>query len=238
MKDAVVPDPQQQERTGSGRLPKLICCRVMIDELLPFLPEGTATEVLEISLHVHPDQLSEHLQRAIDAADGIYDPIYLGYGLCSKAVVGLVARNSRLVIPKTDDCIELFLGSRKARLDQLAGEPGTFFLTQGYIGDGASMIFSEHERAVARYGKERAERLIQSMMSHYKRLVYIRTAHATSLESDREYARAMAARFLLNYEELDGTSEWLGQLIAGKWDDRFVVVGPGEKIELRHFTEL
>jgi len=209
----------------------------MIDELMPFLPEGTATEVVEISLHIHPDQLREHLQRAIDASDGIYDPIFLGYGLCSKAVVGLVARNSRLVIPKTDDCIELFLGSRQARIDQLASEPGTFFLTQGYIGDGASMVFSEHERAVARYGEERAERLIQTMMSHYKRLVYIRTAHATSLESDREYAHAMAARFRLRYEEMDGTSEWLGQLIAGNWDDRFVLVGPGERLELRHFTD-
>ena len=231
-------DTRSSDQIPSGRRPKLICCRVMIDELLPFLPEGTATEVLEISLHVHPDQLREHLQRAIDAADGIYDPIFLGYGLCSKAVVGLVASSSRLVIPKTDDCIELFLGSRKARLDQLASEPGTFFLTQGYIGDGASMVFAEYERAVARYGKERAERLLQSMMSHYKRLVYIRTDHAKSLESDREYAHAMADRFRLRYEELEGTPEWLCGLIATAWDDRFVVVQPGEPLELSHFTNL
>ena len=210
----------------------------MIDELLPFLPEGTATEVLDISLHIHPEKLRDRLQQAIDASGEVYDPIFLGYGLCSKAVVGLVARSSRLVVPKTDDCIELFLGSRRARLDQLAREPGTFFLTQGYIGDGASMVFSEYERSVVRYGKERAERLLQSMMSHYKRLVYIKTAHAASLESDRAYAHTMADRFRLTYEELEGTSDWLGQMITGPWDDRFVVVQPGEALELRHFTDL
>jgi hypothetical protein len=218
--------------------PKLIACKVMIEELLPLLPESMETEALDISLHIHPEKLRERLQQAIDSADGRFDPIFLGYGLCSKAVVGLVARKSRLVIPKTDDCIELFLGSRKARLALLAREPGTYFLTRGYIGDGASMITEEYERSVARYGKERAERLLDSMMSHYTRLVYIRTAQAASPESDREYAQAMAARFRLRYEEMAGTTEWLSRMMAGKWDEGFVVAQPGEVIELRHFMDL
>ena len=97
--------------------PKLISCQVMIDELRPFLPEHTAIEVLDISLHVYPEQLQKRLQQAIDASDGQYDPIYLGYGQCSKAVIGLVAKESRLIVPRSDDCIEIFLGSRKARLE-------------------------------------------------------------------------------------------------------------------------
>ena len=218
--------------------PKLIACKVMIEEILSLLPEPMETEALEISLHVHPENLRERLQQAIDAADGRFDPIFLGYGLCSRAVVGLAAQRSRLVIPKTDDCIELFLGSRKARLDLLAEEPGTYFLTRGYIGDGASMLTEEYERAVARYGKERAERLLDAMMKHYTRLVSIRTAHAAQPDSDREYAQAMAARFRLRYEEMDGTTEWLGRMMAGKWSEGFVVTQPGESIELRHFTDL
>ncbi len=55
--------------------PKLISCRVMVDELRPFLPEQIAVEILEISLHTSPDQLQQRLQQAIDAADGLYDPI-------------------------------------------------------------------------------------------------------------------------------------------------------------------
>ena len=45
--------------------PKLISCRVMVDELRPFLPEQIAVEDLEISLHVSP----EKLQTAITAGD-------------------------------------------------------------------------------------------------------------------------------------------------------------------------
>ncbi|MGP8252531.1 MAG: DUF1638 domain-containing protein [Terracidiphilus sp.] len=207
----------------------------MVDELRPFLPEQIAIEDLEISLHVSPEKLQQRLQQAIDASDGLYDPIYLGYGMCSKAVLGLVARKSRLIVPRSDDCIEIFLGSRKARLDEVANEPGTYFPTSGYIGDGNSMVNSEYERAVARYGKDRAERLVRTMMSHYKRLVYIRMPNQKSLEPDREYAQAMAARFGLRYEEVDGTPEWLRRMMAQQWAEDFVVVQPGERIELKHF---
>ena len=100
--------------------PKLISCQVMIDEMRPFLPEHMAIEVLDISLHVHPEQLQKRLQQAIDASDGLYDPICLGYGQCSKAVIGLVAEKSRLIVPRSDDCIEIFPNSRKMRLDEAA----------------------------------------------------------------------------------------------------------------------
>ena len=97
------------------------------------------------------------------------------------------------------------------------------------------MVFADYERSVAKYGKERAEKLLQTMMGHYKRLVYIRMPHAETLEADRRYAQDMAARFSLRYEEIDGTPEWLRRMIAQEWDERFVVVQPGERIELKHF---
>ena len=72
----------------------------------------------------------------------------------------------------------------------------------------------------------------------YTRLVYIRTAHGAAPASDREHAQAMADRFGLRYEEMDGTTEWLARMMAGKWEDGFVVAQPGETLELRHFTDL
>jgi len=207
----------------------------MIEELRPFLPAGIATEVFEISLHTHPQKLRERLQQAIDASDGLYDPIYLGYGMCAKAVVGLVARKSRLAIPKADDCIELFLGSRKARAEELAREPGTYFLTQGYIGDGASTLLPNYQQSVARYGKARTEKLLDSMMQHYKRLVYIRMPQVSALETDRDYARKMAERFGMNYVEINGTVDWLARLAGETWGEDFVVVEPGQPIETWHF---
>ncbi len=214
---------------------KLISCRVMIDEIKLFLPEGVATEVFEISLHNRPEVLRTKLQEAIDTSDGIYDPIYLGYGLCGRAVVGLMAKKSRLVMPKNDDCIAIFLGSRQERLNQLASAPGTYFLTQGYIGDKGGSVFSDYDRVVKKYGREKAEKLMAKMLVNYNRLAYIRLPNVSTLEADREYSRAMAARFNMKYEEIAGTTSLLKRMFEGDWGDDFVVVEPGQPIETKHF---
>ena len=217
---------------------KLISCKVMADELRRYLPADVEIAAIDISLHIQPDRLRERIQCEIDLCNGRFDPILLGYGLCSKAVVGLRSVTSRLVVPKSDDCIEIFLGSRAARLNELSREPGTFFLTAGYIGDGASMIFEEYNRAAARYGQQRAEKLMSSMMKHYTRVTYIRMANTNSLESDRSYAQDLADRLHLRYEEMDGTPAWLKAMTEGKLGKDFVVVQPGETIELKHFYEV
>jgi len=207
----------------------------MIDEIKPFLPEGIATEQFEISLHNRPEDLRSKLQEAINASDGSYDPIYLGYALCGKAVVGLVAQKSRLVVPKNDDCIAIFLGSREERLRQLASAPGTYYLTQGYIGDGAGSVFADFERVVQKYGREKAEKFRAKMLGNYHRLAYIRMPNVSTLEADREYARAMAAQFNLEYAEIEGTTDLLKRMFKGDWGDEFVVAEPGQPIQLAQF---
>ncbi len=214
---------------------KLISCRVMIDEIKPFLPDDVATEVLEISLHNTPEVLRAKLQEAIDASDGVYDPIYLGYGLCGKAVVGLLARKSRLMVPKRDDCISIFLGSQQERLNQLVSAPGTYYLTQGYIGDGAGSFFSDYDRIVQKYGLERAEKIRTKMFSHYHRLTYIRLPNVSTLEADREYSRKMAARFNMEYNEIEGTTSLLRHLFEGDWEHEFIIAEPGHAITMEQF---
>lgn len=215
--------------------PKIIACRVVLDEMRPFLPEGIATEVFEISLHTRPKFLRETLQDAVSAADGKYDPILLAYGMCSRAVVGLVAQHSHLVVPRGDDCIGLFLGSQRARHEHALEEPGTYFLTGGWIGDGSGSPFTDYDRMVARYGAERAEALMGKMMRHYDHLTYIRMPNRAEVESDRAYARGVATRFGLEYVEIEGTARWLERLVAGDWRSDFVVTAPGEPISLEHF---
>lgn len=215
--------------------PKLIACRVLIEEMRPFLPETMATEILEISLHTRPEKLRAALQQAIAASDGLWDPIYLGYGLCGKAVVGLTANQSRLVFPKSDDCIAIFLGSRQERRRQLAAAPGTYFLTQGWIGDCAGSLFSDYDRMVEKYGRDKAEELVGRMLRGYTRLAYIRLPNAVSLEADRQYARAMASKFHLEYAEINGTPALLKRMIAQDWDDDMIVCQPGQPITIEQF---
>jgi hypothetical protein len=210
----------------------------MIDEIRPYLPEGFATEVFDISLHTRPELLRQELQKAINESDGKYDPIYLGYGLCGLATAGLVAQHSRLVLPRADDCIAMFLGSQAERRRELEVEPGTFFLTAGYIGDDVGSPWSDYERMAQRYGPEKAEKLLKRMVAHYKRMVYIRMPNAANLEADREYTQKTAARLDLRYEEIEGTPHMLKRMIEQDWGDDFVVVEPGQPITTAHFLSI
>jgi len=210
----------------------------MIDEMRSFLPEEVETLVFDVSQHVRPKQLKIELQAAIDGLDGTCEVILMGYGLCSNAVLGLSSKSSRLVMPRMHDCIGVFLGSQQEYMSEMTREPA-FFLTQGYIrgyqSDGSGPL-TDFDRIAVRYGEERANRLIGRMMSAYKRLVYIKTAQADDVESDRAYAHTMAERFHMRYEERSGTLELLRRMIAGDWnEDDFVVVQPGQEVRLEQF---
>jgi len=211
----------------------VMACATVIEEMLPHLPAGMQHQVFEFGLHVNPDKLRSTLQEAIDAVSGEYETIILGYGLCSQAMIGLRANGCTLVVPRVDDCIAIFLGSRSAYLNQAQQEPGTYYLTKGWIEVGDTP-FSEYDRIEQRFGKVRAERVYHLMLANYKRLALINTGQY-ELERYRDYAQKMAERFNLRYEELPGSDSLVQQMIFGPWDEAFVVVPPGEEIRYEQY---
>ena len=211
---------------------KAIACRVMEAELRALAPADTEFEIFEISEHVRPDQLANRLQEAVNRADGRYDPIYLGYGLCSKAVAGLTAHRSRLIVFRADDCIAIFLGSQQARVKLAQERPGSYFLSRGWIDAGAGSIFDEYARMEKRWGAERAGKLFRKMLEHYTQLTHIALPGAPSLEADRSYAREKAAQFKLEYVEIAGTLSMMERLFAGQECAEIAVFAPGEPITL------
>jgi len=170
---------------------KIIACEVVIDAMQAFLSDDVQTETLPMSLHLNPKELRRTLQQRIDELDGEYDPIVLGFGLCSQATVGLRATRSRLVIARTHDCIGIFLGSHDDYRQQMTRQPGTYFLTCGWAGARCGTPFNEYERAVERWGPARAKRLLHTMLRHYRRLVYINTAGKEAHLEAHDYARGV-----------------------------------------------
>jgi hypothetical protein len=213
----------------------IIACATVIEEILPFLPEDVSSEVLDFGLHLRPPQLRKFLQEKIDQASQRADVLLLGYGLCSMAVVGLRATTAHLVIPRVDDCIAIFLGSCKAYQEQARKEPGTYYLTKGWIEVGDNP-FSEYQRLVQKYGEAKAERMIQLMLKNYTRLGFINTGQY-EIERYREYARKTAEQFNLRFEEIDGSPALVEKLVYGPWDDEFLVVAPGETIHYTDFVD-
>lgn len=211
----------------------VMACATVIEEMLPLLPPGMQHQILDFGLHIQPDKLRESLQAGIDAVSPEIETILLGYGLCSQAVIGIAARQFRLVVPRVDDCIAIFLGARTAYTEQCRTEPGTYYLTKGWIEVG-STPFSEYDEMVKRLGEAKAARVYSIMLKHYKRLALINTGQY-EMERYREYTRQTAERFGLRYEEIEGSNAMVKKMIEGDWDDEFVVVAPGGTITYQHF---
>ncbi|MBN2500858.1 MAG: DUF1638 domain-containing protein [Anaerolineales bacterium] len=212
---------------------KVLACATVIEEMQPLMPPEVNYEVFDFGLHLVPTDLKTALQTAIDEAGKAYDIVILGYGLCSMAVVGLEARNCTLVVPKVDDCIAIFLGSSDSYQVQHEKEPGTYYLTKGWI-EVSDTLLDEYKRTVERYGETRADWIMQQMLKNYKRLVYIDTG-VQNQDGYRQHAQKTAQQFNLNYEEVRGSNALIKKMIFGPWDDEFVVVAPGQSIQYTDF---
>lgn len=215
---------------------KIIACATVIEEILPFLPGDVPYEVLDFGLHLNPDELKKVLQKTINRASKEADVLLLGYGLCSMAVVGLKATTASLVIPRTDDCIAIFLGSAKAYKEQSRKEPGTYYLTKGWI-EAGDTPFEEYQQLTEKYGEAKARRMMQLLLKNYKRLAFINTGQY-QIKKYQAYSKRKAADFGLRYEEIDGSPALIKKMLTGPWDDEFIVVSPGDTIRYQDFVDI
>lgn len=213
---------------------RVIACATVMEEILPFLPGDVAYEILDFGLHLRPGELKKTLQDKIDQASQNTDVLLLGYGLCSMAVVNLHATTATLVIPRVDDCISIFLGSGAAYRREARQEPGTYYLTKGWIEVGDSP-FEEYKRMIERYGEEKSRRMIGLMLKNYKRLAFINTGQY-DIERYQAYSQRTADQFGLRYEEIPGSPALIKKLVFGPWDEEFVVVPPGQTVKYEDFT--
>jgi hypothetical protein len=91
--------------------------------------------------------------------------------LCAKATVGLKTGNRTVVIPRVDDCISIFLGSVASYFQHQ--EPGTLYLTKGWIESG-TRLDEQREIMARKQGEKKAGILFTR---GYKRLVFIDTGN-------------------------------------------------------------
>jgi hypothetical protein len=220
---------------------KIIACKTVGEELQTgvagqrLLPDDMPCTLLDFGLHLVPEKLNATLQQEIDATQEPVDTILFGYGMCSKGMIGLQSRRFRLIIPRVDDCIALFLGSRAEYARQIRRVPGTFYLTKGWIECGDDP-YTEYLKLCEKYGPDRAYRIEKRYIGNYTRLALINTGNH-DLAAYRRYAVKVADFFGLSLEEIEGSNRLLVKLVNGPWDEEFVVVEPGETVGYRQFLD-
>ena len=211
----------------------------------PHLPGGKMpTTYLDYGLHIRPDKMTPTLQAQLDA---LPEPslVLIGYGLCGNGLDGLKAGPHTLIIPRTDDCIAILLGSYQAYIQAFREEPGTYYLTKGWLESGSDPL-KEYREYVDRYGVENADSLIDLMYRRYKRLCFVAHTQA-DLDEYRpkasEVAEFCAQRWEMSYEERIGSDGLIRRLLEaprhnGDLGDDFVAVPPGCTVEQKMFIRM
>jgi len=223
----------------------VVACKVFQDLLEHFLPPDVEDQItfLDYGLHEHPKELARTVQEQID---GIAEPsrVLLGYGLCGNGLEGIQAGQHTLFIPRADDCIAILLGSYQAYMKEFSENPGTYYLTKGWLESGSDPL-KEHHEAVEKYGADNAAWVMDQQYMHYTRLVFV--AHTQEdLETYRPRALEVAEyckRWGMEYAEVLGSDAYIRDLVRAvstlsESDDEFLVIPPGGSIEQSQFLRM
>ncbi len=199
------------------------------------------TTFMEYGFHRTPQLMTPALQEEVDR---IAEPstILVGYGLCGNGLAGLKARQHTLIVPRADDCITMLLGSYQRYIEEFTAEPGTYYLTKGWLESGSHPL-KEYREYVEKYDQETAEWLIDEQYKNYKRIVLV-APNQEELETYRGQAREVAdfcaARWGYRYEERIGSEDFIGKLIElgpllKASTDEFLVIPPGGEVKPEMF---
>jgi hypothetical protein len=223
----------------------VIACKVFQGMLERFLPSDLANQVtfLDYGLHEFPKKLTKALQEQIDSVE---EPsrILLGYGLCGNGLRGIQAGQHTLIIPRADDCIAIFLGSYQAYLREFNDNPGTYYLTKGWLESGSDPLKESHEM-IEKYGVETGEWIMDQQYQHYRRLVLV--AHTQEdLETYRPRAQEVAEycqRWDMKYEEVLGSDAYIRKLVGAAStlndsNEEFLVIPPAGVIQQDQFLRI
>ena len=228
----------------------IVACRVMTRDLslLVARSENTVDVTwLPQGLHETPSVLHAGIAGALEDLYGQLerkqlkrrpDCIVLGYGLCSKSIEGIVARDIPIIVPRTDDCIALFLGSERRYLDYFKAYPGTYWLNTSWIENSPEVDADRREQLWAELmeqydDEDTVEYLLnlgEELVKNYKMVGYI-TSPTHEVPGNRDRARDYALEHGFEFKEFEGTSEYFERMVAGDFDDEyFLTVPPGYKI--------
>jgi hypothetical protein len=220
---------------------KLIGCHLLARELCDAMvrsPHLVDVEFLTPGLHNDGAKaMRKRVQQAIDATEaGRYDAVVLGYALCGGGLAGIVARDTRLVLPRAHDCITLLLGGRDRYTEQFSRNSGVYYrsagwveradeLTEQYLGMAGE---SDLDTLIERYGEDNGRYLYQQFTAYrraYSELAFIRTG----LEPDDGFlasARREAGEKGWIFTEIPGELSLFRRLLSGTWDEDFLIIPP------------
>ncbi len=185
---------------------------------------------IESGQHQTPEKLNKGIQNQIDRAGNV-DNILLLFGSCGNSLYGLRSEEARIIFPRVDDCISLFLGGNVQKKD-LDSKGHSYYLTKGYLENEAN-IWTDYTHSLAKYGQQKTRRLMRIILKNYERLRVIETG-AYNLDEFVAKTKDIASELELEHEVVKGSLHILYKALRGEWDKDFVIIQAGEAVDYPH----
>lgn len=226
----------------------IIACQIFTRELSYVIAHSdniVFSVFLPQQYHNTPEKLNIALQQEIDKIEDFnYEhegdrpaAIVLGYGLCSNAVLNLKSKFVPLIIPRTDDCIALFLSSQKRYQNLFNEYSGTYWYTPSWIEqtqmpsqDRYEKLYSEY---LEKYGEDNAQFLLEyehDWIKNYKHCAFI-SSPIIDNKPFVDFTKKCATELNWNFLEFTSSLEYFEKIVNGPWDDEhFLVAQPNNPI--------
>lgn len=208
----------------------IIACDNIRNELMAAVREtGKRIPILYLpqDAHQNPDRMREYLQSLLDRLVNV-DMILLPMGSCGNATKGLTCATASLVLPRCEDCIDILLSPTQATRNHKS-----FYLTAGWLNNPYS-IDTEFDYTLNKYGEETTQSIMQAMYGNYEGFIALDTG-AYDLESTIESVVPLATMVGLGTKRQEGSYSMLKDMLNQEFDERFVVIPPGETVSEEHF---
>ncbi|MCF7854145.1 MAG: DUF1638 domain-containing protein [Candidatus Pacebacteria bacterium] len=204
---------------------------------------------LPAQLHNNPRRLRTLLQETIDQLDNEsgLDGICLAFGVCGRGTIGLQSRSVPLIIPRTQDCIGICLGSHARYMEEFQRHPGTKYMTHGWYektvaeqpkeshmsSRDKSLYGTSLESLRERYGEDNAEFICtfrESWKRNYRRAAYIHFPGEQPSPPGEQITEGTAQLLDWEHQRLQGDESLLEAMLRGDWaDPRLLLVPPHSK---------
>jgi hypothetical protein len=221
------------------RLRVIVACRIFEPELemIRDASDGVEIRYIDQGFHMTPRKMGPAIQEQVDLVSGKSDKIVLGYGLCANGIVGVKAREQGLYVPKSHDCIALFMGSGDTYRKAIKTRPGTFYLTAGWIADRKDPLSYMEDVYTPRMGRETAEWGMKEELKNYSHFALINTG-AGNLNQLRKQTLKNATFFDKEFDELPGSLMLFRKMVMGPLQgNEFLFIKPGAAVRQNLFID-
>ena len=207
----------------------VVACTTLRSEITVFMQEqGLRYPVFYIpdELHLFPEKLNAYLCDFISRLDNI-DYLLLPMGICGNSTLGVPSHKTTLVLPKCDDCISLLLSGES--LSNIDRPKSSYFFTDSWLTNKHSLI-REYERTVEKYGQRMGDTLMQTIYKHYKYFTYIDSGLG-NFETAVTQVAPLAKTVDVEINRVQASYGVLRKMLSLNFDDDFILVPPGHKVE-------